>query len=34
MVETLFSWLHVDHWGEFWWVIFGLAAVPGAVAGL
>ncbi len=25
MVETLFSWLHVDHWGEFWWVIFGLA---------
>ena len=25
MAETLFSWLHVDHWGEFWWVIFGLA---------
>lgn len=23
-METLFSWLHVDTWTEFWWVIFGL----------
>lgn len=25
MIETLFDWLHVDGWGEFWWVLFGLA---------
>lgn len=25
MIESLFSWLHVDGWGEFWWVVFGLA---------
>lgn len=24
MAETIFSWLHVDSWTEFWWVIFGL----------
>jgi len=25
MSATLFSWLNVQSWGEFWWVIFGLA---------
>lgn len=25
MAETVFSILHVDSWGEFWWVVFGLA---------
>jgi len=25
MPETLFAILHVDGWGEFWWVVFGLA---------
>lgn len=25
MSHTIFSWLHVDTWTEFWWVIFGLA---------
>lgn len=25
MPETLFSWLGVSGWGEFWWVVFGLA---------
>lgn len=24
MSETLFIWLHVDTWVEFWWVIIGL----------
>lgn len=24
MAETLFSWLHVQSWGEFWWVVIGL----------
>jgi len=24
MTETIFSWLHVAGWGEFWWVVFGL----------
>lgn len=23
-MERLFSILHVAHWGEFWWVVFGL----------
>lgn len=23
-METLFRIFHVDHWGEFWWVIVGL----------
>jgi lipid-A-disaccharide synthase-like uncharacterized protein len=22
--QTIFSWLNVDNWTEFWWVIFGL----------
>jgi lipid-A-disaccharide synthase-like uncharacterized protein len=22
--ETVFAWLNVDNWTEFWWVIFGL----------
>ena len=22
--ETIFSWLHVSNWTEFWWVFFGL----------
>lgn len=25
MLETLFSWLHVNGWTEFWWVVIGLA---------
>lgn len=25
MMQTLFSWLHVDTWNEFWWVVFGLS---------
>jgi len=24
MAETLFGWLHVQSWGEFWWVMIGL----------
>jgi lipid-A-disaccharide synthase-like uncharacterized protein len=24
MPETLFAWLNVDSWAEFWWVVFGL----------
>jgi lipid-A-disaccharide synthase-like uncharacterized protein len=24
-LETLFVIFHVDHWGEFWWVVVGLA---------
>ena len=24
MIETIFSWLRVDNWTEFWWVVFGL----------
>ena len=24
MSETVFAWLKVDGWGEFWWVAFGL----------
>lgn len=24
MDETLFRWLAVDNWTEFWWVVFGL----------
>ena len=24
MTDTLFSFLNVDHWGEFWWVVVGL----------
>lgn len=24
MSETLFTWLHVTSWGEFWWVMIGL----------
>ncbi len=24
MMETLFLWLNVQSWGEFWWVVFGL----------
>ncbi|MGB8623685.1 MAG: lipid-A-disaccharide synthase N-terminal domain-containing protein [Paracoccaceae bacterium] len=24
MIETVFSWLHVQSWGEFWWVAIGL----------
>lgn len=24
MADTLFAWLHVQGWGEFWWVIVGL----------
>lgn len=24
MVETLFAWLHVHSWVEFWWVVIGL----------
>ncbi|MBL3571362.1 lipid A biosynthesis protein [Rhodovulum sulfidophilum] len=23
-IETLFGWLHVDSWAEFWWVVVGL----------
>lgn len=23
-IETVFSWLHVQNWTEFWWVLFGL----------
>ncbi|ARC87454.1 lipid-A-disaccharide synthase N-terminal domain-containing protein [Rhodovulum sp. MB263] len=23
-IETLFGWLHVDSWAEFWWVAVGL----------
>ena len=25
MSETVFAWLHVQNWPEFWWVMFGLA---------
>ena len=25
MSATIFSWLNVQGWGEFWWVVFGLA---------
>jgi len=25
MTETLFGWLNVQGWAEFWWVAFGLA---------
>lgn len=25
MPETLFAWLNVQTWVEFWWVVFGLA---------
>lgn len=25
MAETVFSFLNVESWGEFWWVVFGLA---------
>ena len=25
MSDTVFSWLNVQGWGEFWWVVFGLA---------
>jgi lipid-A-disaccharide synthase-like uncharacterized protein len=25
MSEIAFSWLHVQSWTEFWWVVFGLA---------
>ena len=25
MIETLFGWLNVQSWAEFWWVVFGLA---------
>ena len=25
MSETVFAWLHVQNWAEFWWVMFGLA---------
>ncbi|HMQ94947.1 MAG TPA: lipid-A-disaccharide synthase N-terminal domain-containing protein [Amaricoccus sp.] len=24
-METLFEFFRVDHWGEFWWVVVGLA---------
>lgn len=24
MAETLFGWLNVQSWGEFWWVVIGL----------
>ena len=24
MNETVFAWLNVQGWGEFWWVVFGL----------
>ena len=24
MAHTIFSWLHVDSWVEFWWVVFGV----------
>jgi lipid-A-disaccharide synthase-like uncharacterized protein len=24
MAETVFDWLNVDNWTEFWWVMFGL----------
>lgn len=24
MVETIFAWLHVNSWTEFWWVAIGL----------
>ncbi|MDJ0824075.1 MAG: lipid-A-disaccharide synthase N-terminal domain-containing protein [Rhodobacter sp.] len=24
MIETLFAWLNVQSWAEFWWVAFGL----------
>ncbi|RAP40020.1 lipid A biosynthesis protein [Rhodovulum viride] len=23
-IETVFGWLHVDSWVEFWWVVVGL----------
>lgn len=25
MMDTVFAWLHVQNWTEFWWVAFGLA---------
>ncbi len=25
MTETVFAWLNVQSWVEFWWVLFGLA---------
>lgn len=25
MTETMFNWLNVHGWAEFWWVVFGLA---------
>jgi lipid-A-disaccharide synthase-like uncharacterized protein len=25
MIDTMFSWLKVTNWTEFWWVAFGLA---------
>ncbi len=25
MIDAVFSFFRVDHWGEFWWVIVGLA---------
>jgi lipid-A-disaccharide synthase-like uncharacterized protein len=25
MMDSLFAFFHVDHWGEFWWVVVGLA---------
>ena len=25
MIESLFSFFRVDHWGEFWWVVVGLS---------
>ena len=25
MSETVFAWLNVQSWPEFWWVVFGLA---------
>ncbi len=24
MSETIFAWLHVESWFEFWWVVFGV----------
>ncbi len=24
MIDTIFSWLRVENWTEFWWVVFGL----------
>ncbi|MEM6586561.1 MAG: lipid-A-disaccharide synthase N-terminal domain-containing protein [Pseudomonadota bacterium] len=26
MKETVFAWLAIENWTEFWWVIFGLTA--------